>query len=171
MRFEFQNQYEPYVTEATRTFNSPQDWTAQSVESLSLSFIGEHENMEHLMYFKLEDAAGNSFKAENPYTHACQSELWRQWTVALRQFSDGGVDLSSVKKCAIGFGNGTTSSGQEGEDRDAVFIDQIMLCPAMCYNVEQLDLRGDINGDCKVDIEDLVIMMDNWLNDGLSAVP
>ncbi len=171
MRFEFQNQYEPYVTEATRTFNSPQDWTAQGVEALSLSFIGEHENMEHLMYFKLEDAAGNSFKAEHPYTHACQSDSWQEWTVALEQFSNGGVDLGSVKKIAIGVGNGTTSSGQVGEDRDAVYIDQIRLCPAECYNVEQLDLRGDINGDCKVDIEDLVIMMDNWLNDGLSAVP
>jgi len=171
MRFEFQNQYEPYFTEATQTFNSPQDWTAQGVEALSLLFVGDDENVEHLMYLKLEDAAGHSFKAEHPYTYACQSELWREWTVALGQFSDGGVDLGSVKKIAIGFGNGTTSSGQEVEDRDAVYIDQIRLCPARCFNVEQLDLRGDINGDCKVDIEDLVIMMDNWLNEGLSAVP
>ena len=123
------------------------------------------------MYLKLEDAAGNSFKAEHPYTHACQSELWRQWTVALRQFGDGGVDLGSVKKIAIGVGNGTTSSGQEGEDRDAVYIDQIRLCPARCFNVNQLDLRGDVNGDCRVDIDDFVIMIENWLNDGLSVVP
>jgi len=48
-----------------------------------------------------------------------------------------------------------------------------------------LDLTGDINGDCKVDpvreptekasnrvdIEDLVIMMNNRLNDELSAIP
>jgi len=48
-----------------------------------------------------------------------------------------------------------------------------------------LDLPGNINGDCKVDpvreptekasngvdIEDLVIMVNNLLNDGLSAVP
>jgi len=34
-----------------------------------------------------------------------------------------------------------------------------------------MDLRGDINADRKVDIEDLVIVMDNWLNDGLSAAP
>jgi len=164
MRFEFQNQYEPYVTEATRTFNSPQDWTAQGVETLSLSFVGEHENMEHLMYLKLEDAAGNSAKAEH-YTHACQSDLWQEWTVALEQFSSGGVDLGSVKKIAIGVGNGTTSSGQEGDDRDHIYIDQIQLCPARCINVDQVDLRGDINGDCKVDIEDLLIMLDNWLNE------
>ena len=170
MRFEFQNQYEPYSTEAISTYNSPQDWTAQGVEALSLSFIGEHENMEHLMYLKLEDAVGKSFKVEHPYTHACQSDLWREWTVALGQFSDAGVDLGSVRKIAIGFGNGTTS-GQEGEDKDAVYIDQIRLWPARCFNVQQLDLRGDVNGDCRVDIDDFVIMIENWLNDGLSAVP
>ncbi|MFB0555769.1 MAG: hypothetical protein ACETWQ_20880 [Phycisphaerae bacterium] len=50
---------------------------------------------------------------------------------------------------------------------------------------DRLDLTGDINADCKVDpvreptekasngvdIEDLVIMVDSWLNDELSAVP
>jgi len=50
---------------------------------------------------------------------------------------------------------------------------------------DSLDLPGDINGDCKVDpvreptekasngvdIEDLVIMMNKWLNDELSAIP
>ena len=135
MRFEFQNQYEPYFTEATQTFNSPQDWTAQAVEALSLSFIGEHENMEHLMYLKLEDAAGQSFKVEHPYTYACQSDIWRQWTVALEQFSSGGVDLSSVKKIAIGLGD-STSSTQVGDDIDHIYIDQIQLCPAGFYNIE-----------------------------------
>jgi len=128
MRFEFQNQYPPYVTEITQTFNSSQDWTAQSVEELSLSFIGEHENMEHLMYLTLEDAAGQSFRVET-FTHACQSDSWRQWTIALGQFSDGGVDLTSVKKITIGLGDGT-GSAQVGEDRDHIYIDQIMLCPA-----------------------------------------
>ncbi len=135
MRFEFQNQYPPYSTEATRTFDSAQDWTAQGVEALSLLFVGEHENMEHLMYLNLEDASGQSFKAEHPYTYACQSDSWRQWTVALGQFSDGGVDLSTIKKFTIGLGDGT-SSAQEGEDRDHIYIDQIMLCPAGRYNIE-----------------------------------
>jgi len=128
MRFEFQNQFDPYFTQATRTFDSPQDWTAQSVETLSLSFIGEHENMEHLMYLTLEDAAGQSFRVET-FTHACQSDSWRQWIIALVQFSDGGVDLTSVKKITIGLGDGT-ASGQSGDDRDHIYIDQIILSPA-----------------------------------------
>jgi hypothetical protein len=129
MRFEFQNQYEPYFTEATRTFDNPQDWTAHGVEALSLSFVGEHENAEHLMYLTLEDAAGNSLKVEHPFTYACQSDSWREWTVALEQFSNGGVDLGSVKKLTIGLGDGTMS-GQAGDDIDFVYIDEIRLTPA-----------------------------------------
>jgi len=128
MLFEFQNQYPPYFTETTRTFGSPQDWTAKSVEELSLSFVGEHENAEHLMYLTLEDAAGQSFRVET-FTYACQSDSWRQWTVALGQFSDGAVDLTSVKKITIGLGDGTDSC-QVGDDRDHIYIDQIILSPA-----------------------------------------
>lgn len=129
MLFEFQNQYDPYFTEITRTFNNSQDWTVHGVEELSFSFIGEHENSEHLMYLTLEDSTGQSFRVENPFLFACQSDSWRQWTIALGLFSDGGVDLTSVKKITIGLGDGT-SSGQNGEDRDHIYIDQIILHPA-----------------------------------------
>jgi hypothetical protein len=135
IRFELQNQYEPYFTEATRTFDSPQDWTAHGVEALSLSFVGEKENSEHRMYLILEDTAGQSLKVEHPFTYAGQSDTWRLWTFALGQFSDAGVNLSSVKKCTIGFGDGT-SSGQAGDDRDIVFIDDINLCPAGSYEIQ-----------------------------------
>jgi hypothetical protein len=130
MRFEFQNQYDPYFTEVARTFGNPQDWTAQSVDTLSLSFIGEHQNAEQLMYLRLEDASGQSFTVENPFVFACQTDSWRQWTIPLVQFSDGGVDLTSVQKLTIGMGDGT-SSGQAEGDRDHIFIDQIMLMPTV----------------------------------------
>jgi hypothetical protein len=129
MRFEFQNQYDPYFTEVARTFSSPQNWTVQSVDTLSLSFIGEHQNAEQLMYLRLEDASGQSFTVENPFTFACQTDSWRQWTIPLVQFGDGGVDLTSVQKLTIGMGDGT-SSGQAEGDRDHIFIDQIILSPS-----------------------------------------
>ncbi|MBN1805217.1 MAG: hypothetical protein JW837_08205, partial [Sedimentisphaerales bacterium] len=125
MRFEFQNQFEPFFTEITRTFASPQDWTAKSVTELSLSFIGEHENAEHLMYLTLEDAAGQSLRVETvPY--AVQTDSWRQWTIELGQFSDAGIDLTSIQKITIGTGDGA-ASGQAGNNRDHIYIDQIIL--------------------------------------------
>jgi hypothetical protein len=129
MRFYYQNQYEPYATEATRTFSSPQDWTRLGVEVLSLSFAGEVENVEQLMYLKVEDAAGNSAIVEHPYRHACQSRPWREWTIALTEFGAGGVDLTRVSNLTIGLGDGT-NSGQADGDLDSIFIDEIRLYPA-----------------------------------------
>jgi hypothetical protein len=172
MRFDVQNQYPPYFTEATRTFGSPQDWTAAGVKALSLSFVGQEDNVEHLMYLKLQDATGQSWKADHPFTHACQSQEWRVWNLALEQFSDEGVDLSRVSRITIGLGSGSHSGQSEADqDKDTIYIDQIRLCPAGCYNVDQLDLRGDANGDCRIDLKDFAIMADGWLQDGWSAVP
>ena len=120
------------------------------------------------MYVKVQDAAGNSSRVEHPFKHACQSKAWRQWDIDLAAFGDGGVDLSNVKKLTIGLGDGTASA-QAGEDRDALFISQIRVCPADCSNPGQLDLRADANGDCRIDFKDLAILADTWLNDGPSA--
>ena len=126
MRFYYQNQYEPYFTETTRTFATPQDWTRLGVETLSLSFAGQVDNAEQLMYLKVEDAAGNSVTIEHPYTYANQSRIWRDWTVALADISAGGVDLTRVSMLTIGLGDGT-NSGQIDEDLDSIFIDNIRL--------------------------------------------
>ena len=168
MRLECQNQYEPFLTEATRTFASPQDWTANGVKALSLFFRGEDENVEQPMYIKLEDSAAKISKVAHPYNYAVESGVWRQWDVPLSLFA--GVNLTAIKKITIGIGDGTNSS-QALEDRDIVYIDHIRLCPARCFNVDQVDLRGDINGDCVIDLADFAAMADGWLNDGLSAVP
>lgn len=130
MRFEFQNQWPPYFTEATRTFPSPQDWTAHGVGALSMLFIGEKENLEHPMYITLEDAAGQSFKVEHPYVWACESELWREWNIPLEEFAAGGVDLTNIKKITFGLGSGVDSGQTPDDDRDVVYIDSIRLLPA-----------------------------------------
>ena len=77
------------------------------------------------MYLTLEDSSGQSFRVET-FPHACQTDSWRQWTIALGLFSDAGVDLTSIKKITIGLGDGT-DSGQTGDDRDHIYIDQIVL--------------------------------------------
>jgi hypothetical protein len=126
MRLYYQNQYEPYFTEFTRTFDSPQDWTQFGVETLSLSIVGQTDNVEQRMYMKVEDTAGNSATVEHPDADACQSRLW--WTIALSEFSAGGVDLTQISKLTIGLGNGT-STGQAEEDMDSILIDNIRLYP------------------------------------------
>jgi len=129
MRFEFENQYEPYRTEATQTFDEAQDWTIQGVATLALDFRGENDNVEQQMYLRIEDAAGNQATVDHPLKYAVQSEPWRVWDgIALSDLADAGVDLAAVKKLTIGVGDGTPS-GQEIEKRDVLYIDNIRLCP------------------------------------------
>jgi hypothetical protein len=131
MQLDVQNQYEPYFTEATRTYDSPQDFSAFGVDTMSLSFVGRDDNVEHPFYVKLQDAAGQSLKVEHPFTYACQSEIWRQWDIALEQFRGAdGVDLTNVTKITVGLGSGAPSGQPADDDKDTIFIGEISLCPA-----------------------------------------
>ncbi|MHC4568673.1 MAG: hypothetical protein ACYTE3_23300, partial [Planctomycetota bacterium] len=130
MQLNVQNQYEPYFTETTHTYDSPQDWSIFGVETLSLSFVGRDDNVEHPFYLRLEDTSGQSLKVEHQFTYACQSEIWRQWDVALEEFSAAGVDLSKVAKITIGLGSGEPSAQPLDDDVDTIFIGQISVRPA-----------------------------------------
>jgi len=130
MQLDAQNQYEPYFTEVTRTLDGPQDWSTLGVETMSLTFAGRDDNAEHPLYVKLEDAAGKSLKVEHPFTFACQSEIWRQWDIALDEFTAAGVDLSGIAKITVGMGSGQPAAQSLDDDRDSIFIGRIHLCPA-----------------------------------------
>ncbi len=169
MTYEYQNQAEPFFTVATRTLARTQNWTGP-FKALSLTFRGEHENHEQPLYVELEDTLGHKGKVEHPYLHACQSETWIEWSIDTQQFTDAGVNLEAVYKISIGTGSGV-NSGQGGDDRDYLYIDDIRLCPARCFNLGNLNLRGDINGDCVVDFRDFVLICGGWLNEGLSPAP
>jgi hypothetical protein len=128
MRFEYQNQYEPFVTETTRTFAEPQDWTVASPEALTVAFRGRKENIEQQIFLRVEDAAGNQAKIDHPYTYATQSAPWRSWRIDIADITGAGVDLAAVAKLTIGVGDGT-ESGQAGDSRDMLYIDDIGLVP------------------------------------------
>jgi hypothetical protein len=128
MRFEYQNQYEPFVTEATRSFDEPQDWTASSPSSLSLSFRGRKANVEQQIYVRVEDAAANQATVTLPYTFAVQSDPWRTWDISISDIANAGVDLTAIQKITVGLGDGT-ESGQDGDSRDILYIDNICLRP------------------------------------------
>jgi len=170
MRLEYQNQYTPFFTTTTHTFAVPQNWTVDGLAALSLYFRGEDNNVEQRLYVQLEDAAAHKFLVAHPYNYAVQSESYNEWNIDLSQFSAGGVILSQISKITIGVGDGT-NSGQVGDDRDMIYIDQIKVCAPRCFNTAGLDLRGDVDDDCRIDFNDFADMAAGWLNDGRSVVP
>jgi hypothetical protein len=129
MRFSYQNQYEPFLTEATHTFETAQDWTRHDVAKLSLSFRGEQENAEQAMFVRVEDAAGAGATVAHSVNYAVQTEHWRRWDIDLAELIGAGVDLTAIAKLTIGLGDGT-GSAQTGDDLDTIYIDHIRLCPA-----------------------------------------
>ncbi|MCH8218314.1 MAG: hypothetical protein IH892_16270 [Planctomycetes bacterium] len=132
MRFEYQNQHEPFFTEATRTFEQPKDWTAnRRLNALALEFRGEDSNLEQQLYIRIEDAAGNQVTFDHPFLFAVQSEPWRSWerTSGLIRFSsitEAGLDITAVKSLTIGVGDGTSVDAPT-DAFDTIYIDDIVL--------------------------------------------
>jgi hypothetical protein len=133
---EVQNQYEPYLTQATRTFAPPQDWTGGGANALSLMFRGRYvdadkafngynANMEQPLYVKVADEAGHEATATLP-GYVILSASWRSWEIPLVDLTAAGVDVTKVQALTVGVGDGTPSA-QPAQDVDLVFFDDIRL--------------------------------------------
>jgi hypothetical protein len=117
-------------SEATRTFNTVQDWTRNGVKTLTLCFRGVPANTTTVpMWVRLTDQAGRSAKvtfgsASGEDRKALAEPAWTQWSIPLSRFTD--ITLAQIQSIAIGFGSGSGSG--------RVLIDDIRLCPAVCQS-------------------------------------
>ncbi len=101
------------TSEATRTFETPQNWTARGIQSLSLFFQGVSGNTGQ-MYVRI-----NNTKV--PYDGGASDisrAIWQAWNIDL---SAVGANLSNVSELTIGVeGAGATGT---------LYIDDIRLYP------------------------------------------
>jgi hypothetical protein len=110
-------------SEAIRTFDSAQNWTANGVTALNVYFYGQTDNTTTVPFWiKLTDQSGKNARVaygdvagEDVANLAATS--WTKWSIPLSSFT--GVTLSKIKSMTIGFG---TASGS-----GLVFIDDIEL--------------------------------------------
>ncbi|MBN1127206.1 MAG: hypothetical protein JXA82_19550 [Sedimentisphaerales bacterium] len=166
MRLKYQNITDPFTQEFTRVFDSPQDWTAYGIQALTLAFHGRKENVEQPLFVYLQDQVGVDAKVEIPQNYAVRADEWNDWDINLADFE--GVDLSAIAVMIIGVGGDDTVKQSEP---DEVNIDYIRLYQARCFNSAGLDLYGDLNGDCVVNMEDVLVLARGWLNNGMSVTP
>lgn len=169
MRLEYNNDSSPFFKEVTRKFDPPQDWLSNNIVALTVAFRGDENNKEQPLYVRIEDAIGGSHEAAHDKNFAVQTEVYRQGDIELGEFTTNGVDLTQVKKLTFGVGNKTSSPGQGGTNR--IYIDYIRLYQPRCLNLDNLDLRGDANNDCTINLYDLAIMANGWLNEGWAIIP
>ena len=102
------------VAEAARTFDTPQDWTAHGIQSLSLYFHGSEGN-DGQLYLKIN---GTTVAYSGDATDIDKRQ-WQPWHVDL---SGIGIDLSAVTELTIGI-EGAGAGG-------VVYIDDIRLYAA-----------------------------------------
>jgi hypothetical protein len=171
LRFEYQNQYEPWLTELTYTYADPQDWTRAGLAALYLYLRGDEDNYAQKLYVVLEDAEvpANSHPVPavpEPDGYAVQIESWQKWAIELSEFSDNDVNLARIKKVTIRVGD-RTPSGQPPDDSDMIYIDEIKVCPRMC----SLNMGGDVDDNCTIDFGDFAAVADGWLAEGTYELP
>jgi hypothetical protein len=169
MTYIYYNSDIPYYSETKREYGDPCDWTALGVKALTLCFYGDPLNAAtatEQMYVALEDSNGSYAEAKyggnGEDMNDIKIEQWQQWNIALQDFNDGGVDLSSIKKVYIGFGNKADPFMPGGEG--VVYFDDIILYPIRC--VPDYGPAGDVSGDCVVDFMDVELMAGEWLDGG-----
>ena len=90
-------------SEAQLTLSPAQNWTEHGVTSLVLHFHGDPANVVEQMYVKVNDFKvvydGDPLDITAPE--------WKRWSIDLASL---GVNLQSITKITIGFGDGTTTS-------------------------------------------------------------
>jgi hypothetical protein len=91
------------VSEATRTWAAPQDWTVNSFNCLRLYIAGKADNVAGIFYVTVKDSAGTAAMVERDVAAAFVAETWTELEFPLNQFT--GVNMAAVSSLAVGIKN------------------------------------------------------------------
>ena len=111
--------------EASLTLDSPRDWTASDVKTLTIWFHGDIVNDPAPIYVTVANIAGAPATVTHSNPAATQIHAWTQWDIPLQEFADKGIDLTNVNTITIGIGNKTNPPGGTGK----MYFDDIGLHP------------------------------------------
>jgi hypothetical protein len=87
---------------------------------------------------------------------------WQEWNIDLKELSNAGINLKSIKKLYLGVGNRDNPTvGGTG----SLYFDDIRLYKPRCV-ASLLRPAADFSGNCIVDYADIEIMASEWLDTG-----
>ncbi len=121
--------------------------------------IGLLSNEAQPMYVTAEDGNGTAATVYHDDPNASLIDTWTEFNIDLKDFSDQGVNLNDIAKLSIGFGDKNNPQPGAG----LVFFDDIRLYPPRYVPDKITPLAADFNDDGVVDIKDLEIMSNDWL--------
>jgi len=122
--------------------------------------IGITSNQAAPMYVAISNADGTTGVFYHQDPNATLINTWTQWNIDLKEFSAQGVNLTDLDKMAIGFGD--KAHPQPG-GAGTMYFDDIRLYVPRCIPDKVAALAGDLTNDCVVDMADLEVMANDWL--------
>ena len=138
-------------SEVITTGNITGQWQAQD--------IGITSNLADQLYVAVEDSTGKSKVVNHQDPNIVLLDTWQEWNIDMKEFSNAGVNLKSIKKMFIGVGNRVNpQAGGTG----TLYIDDIWLYRPRCVPTI-LKPEADFTNDCVVDYSDIQTLADNWL--------
>jgi len=160
-----------YIGLALTSHNTKQACVAQFADVATTGTVSGHwksqdigivSNSVERLYVAIEDSAAKFLEVNNTDPNATVLDMWQEWNIDLKEFSNAGVNLSSVKKMYIGVGDkNSTTPGGEG----MLYFDDFRLYRPRCLP-SILKPDNDLSGNCVVDFADFAIMSRQWLNIG-----
>jgi len=127
-------------------------WTNQDIGLIS--------NEAEPIYLAIANNNGTTGTVRYEDPNATLISTWTEWNIDLQDFSDQGVDLSDVNSITVGIGEPDSSlPGGSGK----MFFDDISLYQPRYIPDKVVPLAADFTDDGIVDIKDLQIMFNDWL--------
>ncbi len=125
--------------------------------------IGMAMNPDENLYLEVRDSGNGVATIPHPDNpNAIQDNAWKEWNLELTEISGQGVNLSDIASVTLGIGSKPgTPSGEDG----VVYFDDIRLYPPRCLP-ELPKPAADLNSNCVVDLADVEVMGQQWLQSG-----
>jgi hypothetical protein len=124
MAMSYDNVRRPWFSQAERTWETPQDWTTDGADTLTLYFHGEAGNDPDPLYVSVADSSGRTAVVVHSDADATLSTQWHKWHIPLTDVQAAGADPGAVTKLYIGVGR-PDESYLGGRGR--IYIDDIRL--------------------------------------------
>ena len=143
-------------------------WAGSGLRLLSLQVYGRIENGADKLYVALEDQSGHTFTIYHTDPNVLITASWQTWEIPLSNFT--GVNLAQVKKVFLGVGTRNNLITPVDWLTGTVYIDNIRIYPPAC-KPEKAKPLADLSNNCVVDLADIRIMANNWLDHDVTLTP
>ena len=161
MALVYDNEASPYLSSASSVpFPYDGDLACTNGVAMSVWVYGDKTNSDEKVYASLTDGT-NTATVVLTESGVTQTADWTAWNIDIRDFTNDNpsLDMGNIASMTIGIGDPISpAAGGSG----TVYIDNVNMFPVRCLNSPFADLTND----CIVNLNDLAVLVSEWLDNG-----